>query len=137
MHGCTGSQTRILSDARTMLTSAITSHNGNHRFGIGYRHSQQVGYFSHGLGTAYRTKESVKASGIGSLDKSVGHTATSRESTSATIGTRQQFTHLRNTGILIDSKFLGGGKQHDGCYQADGSQDNHCNQDEIHKYLFI
>jgi hypothetical protein len=120
-----------------MLTSAITSHDGHHRLSIGNRHTEQIGHLSHRLGTADRTQESVEASGVSTLHKSVSHTATARESTSSAVGTRQQFADLRYARIFIDSKFLGGGKQHDGCYQADGSKNDYCNPDEIHKCLFI
>ena len=136
MHSSTSTQTCILDNLRTMLTSTITSHNGHHRLGIGNRHSQQIGHLSHCLGTTNGTRESVEASGISPFHEGISHTATAWESTSTAVGTRQQFSYLSNTGILIDSKLLGGGKQHDGCYQTDGSQDNYCNQDEIHKCLF-
>jgi hypothetical protein len=116
-----------------MLTSTITSHHGHHRLGIGYRHPQQIGHFSHGLCTTDRTRESVDAASVSPFHEGIGHTATTRESTSAAVRTRQQLTNLCNAGIFIDSELLGGGKQHDSGYQSDGSQDNHCNQDEIHK----
>jgi hypothetical protein len=110
-----------------MLASTITSHYGHHRLGVGNSHSKQIGNLPHGVCTAYGTHQSVKASGIGSLYQGVGHTATTRESTTTAVSTRKRLAYLSNTGILIDSELLGGGKQHDSGYQTDGSQDNHCN----------
>jgi hypothetical protein len=136
MHSGTGTQTRILGNLGTMLASTVTTHYGNHRLGIGDGHPQQVGYLSHGLSATNRTHQSVEASGIGTLHKGIGHTATTRESASTAIGSGQQLTHLRNTGILIDSELLGGCKKHNSSYQGDSSKYNYCNQDEIHN-LFV
>jgi hypothetical protein len=104
-----------------MLASAVTSHYGHHRLCVGYCHTKQIGHLSHGLSTAYRTKESIKASCISPFHEGISHTTTSWESTSTAIGTWQQLADLSNTGILIDSELLGGGKQHNGCYQTDSS----------------
>ena len=120
-----------------MLTGTITSHHGHHRLGIGYRHPQQIGHLSHDLRTTNRTGQSVDAAGVSPFHEGVGHTATARESTSAAVRTRQHLADLGNAGIFIDSKLLGGGKQNDSGYQSDGSQDNYCNQDEIHKALLF
>jgi hypothetical protein len=120
-----------------MLTSAITSHYGHHRLGIGNRHTQQIGHLPHGLSTTYGTEKSVEASGISTLDKCISHTATARESTSTAIGTRQQFADLCNAGIFIDSELLGGCKEYDGCRKTNGSKNDYCNQDEIHKYCYF
>jgi hypothetical protein len=137
MHGCTGAQTRILSNLGTMLAGSVTSHYSHHRLAIRDAKSKQVGYLTHRLGSAYRTHQSVEATSIGTLNKCVGHTATTGKTTSTAIGTRQQFAHLRDAWILIDSKLLGGGKKHDSSYQSDSSKYNYCNQDKIHKYLYL
>jgi hypothetical protein len=137
MHGCTGAQTGILGYLGSMLAGSVTSHYSHHRLAICYSKSKQVGYFPHSLGSAHGTHQSVKTSGVGTLNKCVGHTATSRETTSSAIGTRQQFAYLRNAWILIDSKLLGGGKKHDSSYQSDSSKYNYCNQDKIHKYFYL
>ena len=119
-----------------MLTCSVTSYYSHHRLSVGNSHSQQVGYLSHGLSATNRTHQSVEASGIGTLRKGIGHTATTRESASTAIGSGQQLAHLRNTGILIDSELLGGCKKHNSSYQGDSSKYNYCNQDEIHN-LFV
>ena len=77
----------------------------------------------------------IQTAGIGAFHQSVGHTAAAGETASATIGTRQELADLCDARIFIDSKFLGGGKQHQGCYQADGSKHNYCNHEKIHKSL--
>jgi hypothetical protein len=136
VHSGTGAQARILGNLGTVLASTVTTHYGNHRLGIGDGHPQQVGYLSHGLSATNRTHQSVEASGIGTLHKGIGHTATTRESASTAIGSGQQLAHLRNTGILIDSELLGGCKKHNSSYQGDSSKYNYCNQDEIHN-LFV
>ena len=87
MHGSTGTETRILSNARTMLTCAITSHYSHHRLSVGYRHTKQIGHLSHGLSTTYRTHQSFKASCVCPFHEGISHTATSWESTSTAIGT--------------------------------------------------
>jgi hypothetical protein len=137
MHGYTGAQTGILGYLGTMLAGSVTSHYSYHRLAIRDGKSKQVGYLTHRLGSANRTHQPVKTSCIGTLHESVGHTATSWESASSTIGTRQQFAYLRDARILIDSKLLGGGKKHDSSYQSDSSKYNYCNQDKIHKYFYL
>jgi hypothetical protein len=137
MHGCTGAQTGILGYLGSMLAGSVTSHYSHHRLAICYGKSKQVGHLSHSLGSAYWTHQSVKTSSIGTLHKCVGHTATTWETASSTIGTRQQFAHLCDAWILIDSKLLGGGKKHDSSYQSDSSKYNYCNQDKIHKYFYL
>jgi hypothetical protein len=137
MHGSTGAQTGILGYLGTMLAGSVTSHYSHHRLAICNDHSKQVGYLTHGFSAANGAHKSVKASGIGTLHECIGHTATTWESTSSTIGTRQQFANLRNAWILIDSKLLGGGKKHDSSYQSDSSKYNYCNQDKIHKYFYL
>lgn len=89
------------------------------------------------VSTAHGAVQTVKAPGVGTLDERVGHTPTAGKAAAATVGTGQQLADLGNAGVFIDSKFLGGGKQHEGCYKTDGSKHNHCNQDEIHKCLFL
>ena len=137
IHRGTSAQAGILNDLLTMLTGAVTSHDSDHRLGIGYGQSQQVGYLSHRLGTTYRTRQSVDTAGIGAFHQSVGHAATTRETASATVSTRQELSHLSDTRILIDGKFPGGCKEHDGGDQTDGSQNNDCNQHVIHKDLIL
>ena len=127
MHSCTRAKSGILGNARTMLASTITSHYGHHRLCIGNSHTKQISHLSHRIGSAHRTEQSVETACISTLDECIGHTATSWESTSTTIGTRQHFADLSNTGIFIDSELLGGRKQHDCCYQANSAQDHHCN----------
>ena len=127
MHSSTRAKSGILGNARTMLASTITSHYGHHRLCIGNRHTKQISNLSHRIGTAHRTEQPVETACISTLDKSIGHTATSWESTSTTVGTRQHFADLSNTGIFIDSELLGGRKQHNCCYQTNSTQDHHCN----------
>ena len=137
MHGRTRTKTCIFSNLRTMLTCAVTSYYCDLRLAIGYCHTEQVGHLAHHAGTAHRTVQAFDGTGVSTLDECIRHTSATCKSAAATVGTWQHFIHLRNAGVFINSKFLGGGKQHDGCYQANGSKHNHCNQDEIHKYLFI
>jgi hypothetical protein len=120
-----------------MLACTITSHYGHHRLRVGYCHPKQIGHLSHGLGSTHRTHQSVKASSIGPFHEGIGHTATSWESASTAVRTREQLAHLCNAWIFIHSELFGGGKQHDSGYQTDGSKYNHCNQDEIHKCLIV
>ena len=120
-----------------MVTSAVTSHNSHLRLAIGNCHSEQIGDLAHHVGTTYRAVKALDGTGISTLDECVGHSPAAGKATAATVGTWQQFTHLRNTGVFIDSEFLGGCKQHQGCYQAYGSKYNHRNQDEIHKCFII
>jgi hypothetical protein len=136
MHSCTAAQTRILGNFGTVLASTVTTHYGYHRLSVGDGHPQQVGYLSHRLGTTYWAHQPIKASGIGTLYKGIGHTTTTGASASTAISARQQLAHLRNTGILIDSELLGGCKKHNCSYQRDSSKHNYCNQDEIHN-LFV
>ena len=135
MHGRTSAKTSIFSNLRTMLTRAITSYYCHLRLTIGYGHAEQVSHLSHHISTAHRTVQAFDGTSICPLYECISHTSASGKTTTATIGSWQHFVHLCNTGVFINSKFLGGGKQHDGCYQADGSKHNHCNQDEIHKAL--
>jgi hypothetical protein len=137
MHGGTGAQSCILGNLGTMCASAITSHYGHLRLAIGNSHSEQVGYLSHHVSSAHGAVQAFKGTGIGTLDECISHTPTASKAAAATVGTGQQLAHLSNAGIFIDSKFLGGGKQHKGCYQAYGSKNDYCNQDKIHKSFFV
>ena len=119
-----------------MLTSAITSHYGHLRLAVGNSHTEQVGHLPHDISTSHGAAKSFQRTGISTLDKSVSHTSATGKAATATVCTRQEFVDLSNAGVFIDSKFLGGGKQHQCSYQADGSKDNYCNQDKIHK-LFV
>jgi hypothetical protein len=120
-----------------MLTSAITSHYGHLWLTIGNSHSEQVGHLPHHVGTTHGAVQTFDGAGVGTLDECVGHTPTAGKAATATVGTWQELANLSNAGVFIDSKFLGGGKQHESGYQADGSKDNYCNQDEIHKCFVL
>ena len=94
VHSCTGMQTIILGDARTMLARAITTHYCHLRIGVGHGDTQEIGYLAHHVGTTYRTHQSFDAAGISSLDQSCCHTGTSGKAATTTIGTRQNLAHL-------------------------------------------
>ena len=137
IHGRTGAQTGIFGYLGTILAGAVTSDNGNLGLAIGNSHTKEVGHLTHHVGTTNRTVQSVDAPAVGTFYQGVGHSATTGETTSAAVGTRQHLVDLRNAGIFEDSKLLGTDEQHDGCDESDASKYNDCNQDKIHNsYLF-
>ena len=137
VHGRTGAQSGILGNLGPVGASAITSHYGHLGIAIGNSHAQQVGHLAHDVGTANGAVQPLQAAGVGTLDKGVGHTPTAGKAAAAAVGTGQQLSNLGDAGVFINSKFLGGGKQHQRCYQADGSKHNHCNPDKIHKCFVL
>ena len=89
MHRCTCAQSGIFSNLGSMLTCSVTSYYSHHGLSISNSHSQQVGHLSHSLSSTYRTHQSVKATSISTFYKCISHTATTRETTSSTIGSRK------------------------------------------------
>jgi hypothetical protein len=137
IHGRTGAQTGILGYLGTISAGTVTSDNGNFGLAISNSHTKKVGHLAHHVGTTNRTVQSVDAPVVGTFYQGVGHSATTGETTSAAVGTRQHLVDLRNAGIFEDSKLLGTDEQHDGCDESDASKYNDCNQDKIHNsYLF-
>ena len=60
VHGCTGVESIILSNAGTVLARAVTSYYSHHRVGIGHSHAEQVGHLRHYLLSAYGAEQSLQ-----------------------------------------------------------------------------
>ena len=116
----------------TMLTTAVASHYGHHRVGIGYCHTEQVSNLPHDGRTANGTCQTVDAAKVGTLDKRIGHTAAASKAATATVGTRQDFKNLTDTRVFFHSKLLGNSIEHHRCNEGYGSQYDNCNQNKIH-----
>ena len=65
----------IHNSTRTMLTTAVASHYGHHRVGVGYCHTEQVSNLPHDGRTANGTCQAVDAAKVGTLTESIRSTA--------------------------------------------------------------
>ena len=123
---------------RTFLTSAVASNDGQFGSRSSNFHSQDTRNLLHALRTTYRTVQSFERTSVGSLHTSRSHTATTRETATATVGARQHFKHLTDSGIFLHCKPLRHHKEQQCKHEAQDGQSNHSNQNylKIHK-MFI
>ena len=133
MHGGTGAQTSILRHMGAILTSAVASNDCHLWFSVGNGHTQKVGHLPHHVSTANGTVQSFDATLVGSFHQRVGHSATTSEATASTVGTREQSINLGDAGVFNNSKTLGADIEHKCRYESDGSKNNYCDQNRIHK----
>ena len=134
IHSCTSVQTIILGDTRTILARAITTHYSHLCLSVSHCDAQKVSHFAHHVSSTYRTHQSFDRTGISTLDKGSSHTRTTGKTTTTTISTWQDFSHLPKSRVFFDGKFLGYSKKNQCSNKRNGTKDQDCNHDKIHNY---
>ena len=121
IHCRTGAQATVLGNLWTEAASAVTTDDSYHRLTIGDCHSQQISHFTHHFLSTDGAFQTVKTSCVSTFHQCVSKTATACKAASTAVGTWQQLCHLCDTGIFVDSEFLGADIQYNSGYQTDAT----------------